>query len=188
MMCFGMGEPVSPVWNLDAVFVVAFQNAVPETASVEIRLAGASNFTRSWEASSPDAAHFVLPRDMAVPMAEANGFPALVPLLSRGGIQAGGVVQLEASRGVYGSLGYLWGGGEGAYAVLGPQGAYPACSIQRENPCPASVLPAEQFAGGAGAYELVNLASRATFTGGLSAFWADLPLPEGIAAPTAPPV
>lgn len=179
-MCFGDHEALAqPTWGFDAVIVVAFQNAAPDVSAVHVTLVGASHLDRVWEAEGADAAHFVRSWDMSGPIVVANGLPGV----GSGGAQVGGMLQAEVAQGAYGSLGYLWGTSDGAYAVRGPEFTYPACADAGRNTCPASVLPAEQFAGAAGSYEFVHLASRGTFHHGLVAFWADLPLPDGIVAP-----
>lgn len=189
--CAEVRLPLSPYGYVDVVAVAALQNAEPNASSFTLRVVGTQTISTPWTASSSNAAHFILPREMDGPTASAGDFygpildpvPLGWPYLYNGGIQVGGTASAHTQHAIYGSLGYLWGTSEGAYAVLGPGTVYPSCFRNGANLCPPDVAPAEQFTGGPGAYEFAHVASHATFVTGLSAFWADLPLPDGVTPP-----
>lgn len=98
--------------------------------------------------------------------------------------QAGGVRRVEVTHGIYGSLGgrFYTEDRQGAYAVVGPHDVFAGpCLGAFCEPALAfsATWPAEAFAGGAGSYEFVNLASASATQRPLRAFWVDAPMPPG---------
>lgn len=173
-LCFVTSVPLPASSRFDAVVVAAAENTDPAVVSFEVRFVDAVALDVSWSSRAPDAASFLVPHEMAGPVVEAGSGSW------NGATTVGGVTLAQSAKGTYGGIGRNLE--PGAYAVVGPSGVHPACSILTRNHCPAGVLPAEQFAGPPGDYALVNLASSSMFGHGLEAFWIDLPLPPGVKA------